>query len=114
METVERIVCKDCGTAFVFTSGEQYFYKKQGWARPIRCKACRERKKRLREKEQKYEGLFEAMRNTGFKKRDTKGTVVNRSGSQWEHIDACYLMPDELPFLDCIEETDWIEEIVDF
>jgi len=37
------IKCRDCGAEFIFTEGEQAFYKEKGLASaPVRCKACRE------------------------------------------------------------------------
>lgn len=41
-----KIVCKDCGKEFIFTTGEQIFYQEKGFGAPIRCKECREEKKR--------------------------------------------------------------------
>lgn len=36
------IVCKDCGKEFVFTIGEQEFYKEKGFDnQPVRCPECR-------------------------------------------------------------------------
>ncbi len=41
------IKCRDCGEEFVFTSGEQAFYKERGFQHePTRCRRCREEKKR--------------------------------------------------------------------
>lgn len=38
----KKIVCKDCGTEFVFTVGEQEFYKAKGFTNdPVRCAECR-------------------------------------------------------------------------
>ncbi|NLA33298.1 MAG: cytochrome C551 [Tenericutes bacterium] len=38
----KTIVCKDCGKEFVFTTGEQEFYKEKGFTNePVRCKECR-------------------------------------------------------------------------
>ena len=49
----KTIVCKDCGTEFTFTEGEQAFYSERGFADPVRCKACRAaRKAQKEEKEQ--------------------------------------------------------------
>lgn len=40
------IVCKDCGEEFTFTVGEQQFYKEKGLENnPVRCKACRDKKR---------------------------------------------------------------------
>lgn len=35
------IKCKDCGKEFVFTEGEQEFYREKEFANPVRCKECR-------------------------------------------------------------------------
>jgi DNA-directed RNA polymerase subunit RPC12/RpoP len=40
------IVCKDCGKEFVFTEGEQEFYKEKGFENdPVRCPECRKARK---------------------------------------------------------------------
>lgn len=45
----KKIVCKDCGTEFVFTVGEQEFYKSKGFTNdPVRCAACRKANKERR------------------------------------------------------------------
>ena len=42
----ETLVCVDCGKEFVFTAGEQAFYKEKGFMnKPKRCKECRNAKK---------------------------------------------------------------------
>lgn len=42
--------CKDCGTEFVFTAGEQEFYAGKGFENePTRCKDCRGARKRDRD-----------------------------------------------------------------
>lgn len=42
----KKIVCQDCGTEFVFSAGEQEFYKEKGIENePKRCKTCRDKKK---------------------------------------------------------------------
>jgi len=112
MALVETIVCKDCGALFPFTDGERQFFSSQGWKKPVRCKACRTLKKKRREAESKYYGLYEAMRNSSCMKRDTKGTIVNRSGSEWNHIDAVYLAPDDL--FNYTEEEEIDEEYFEF
>lgn len=39
-------VCEDCGSEFVFTAGEQAFYKEKGFQNePKRCRTCRDKKK---------------------------------------------------------------------
>ena len=45
----KTITCKDCGEAFLFTSGEQGFYVEKGLLNePQRCPACREQRRRER------------------------------------------------------------------
>ena len=40
------IACKDCGKDFVFTEGEQAFYKEKGFENdPVRCPDCRRARK---------------------------------------------------------------------
>lgn len=40
------IQCRDCGTEFTFTIGEQEFYAEKGFTNePVRCKECRIAKK---------------------------------------------------------------------
>jgi DNA-directed RNA polymerase subunit RPC12/RpoP len=42
----KTIVCKDCGKEFVFTEGEQEFYKEKGFENePQRCPECRKARK---------------------------------------------------------------------
>jgi len=42
----KTLVCKDCGKEFVFTAGEQAFYKEKGFANePQRCPECRKANK---------------------------------------------------------------------
>ena len=44
--TDKTLTCKDCGAEFVFTVGEQEFYKEKGFDNePQRCLACRRAKK---------------------------------------------------------------------
>lgn len=40
-----KLQCKDCGKEFVFSAGEQEFYKSHNLRPPIRCQDCRKRKK---------------------------------------------------------------------
>ena len=42
----KNLTCKDCGAEFVFTEGEQAFYKEKGFENePQRCPDCRKAKK---------------------------------------------------------------------
>lgn len=43
------LTCKDCGSEFVFTAGEQAFYAEKGFTnQPVRCPACRKARKQQR------------------------------------------------------------------
>ena len=43
------LICQDCNQEFVFTVGEQEFYKEKGFENePKRCKDCRDKKKAAR------------------------------------------------------------------
>ena len=45
----KTLVCKDCGTEFVFTVGEQQFYAEKGFTNePQRCPDCRKARKQQR------------------------------------------------------------------
>ena len=45
----KTIVCKDCGKEFIFTVGEQEFYKEKGFENdPVRCPECRRARKQQR------------------------------------------------------------------
>ena len=42
----KTIVCRDCGKEFLFTEGEQAFYKEKGFDNePVRCADCRRARK---------------------------------------------------------------------
>jgi len=44
MADVDKVIkCRDCGEEFVFTVGEQNFYKDRGFQHePTRCRRCRD------------------------------------------------------------------------
>ncbi|KYH29219.1 MULTISPECIES: zinc-ribbon domain-containing protein [Clostridium] len=45
----KTLVCKDCGKEFIFTEGEQQFYKEKGFENdPVRCPECRKIRKQQR------------------------------------------------------------------
>ena len=55
----ETIVCKECGKEFVFTVGEQEFYKQKGFMnKPKVCKPCRDARKNAGKAPREY---FEAV-----------------------------------------------------
>lgn len=45
----KTLVCKDCNAEFIFSEGEQNFYKEKGFMnQPQRCLSCRTAKKQQR------------------------------------------------------------------
>jgi CxxC-x17-CxxC domain-containing protein len=47
--TDKVLTCRDCGTEFVFTAGEQEFYQQKGFDNaPTRCPSCRRARKAQR------------------------------------------------------------------
>ena len=45
----KTLTCRDCGTNFTFTEGEQDFYAQKGYTEPMRCQDCRAAKKASRD-----------------------------------------------------------------
>lgn len=41
----QELTCCDCRETFVFTEGEQEFYRQKNFSPPKRCKSCREKRK---------------------------------------------------------------------
>ncbi|MBT3292884.1 zinc-binding protein [Candidatus Peregrinibacteria bacterium] len=41
----QEITCRDCGSSFTFTEGEQEFYAQKDLSAPQRCKDCRQARK---------------------------------------------------------------------
>lgn len=49
------LICKDCGAEFIFTAGEQEFYKEKGFDNePQRCQECRRARKNARRNNNSY------------------------------------------------------------
>jgi hypothetical protein len=42
----KTLICKDCGAEFIFTVRDQEFYKENNFSEPLRCKPCRDARKR--------------------------------------------------------------------
>jgi CxxC-x17-CxxC domain-containing protein len=47
----QRLFCRDCGTEFFFTAGEQRFYQERGLSLPSRCSDCRSERRAQRQTE---------------------------------------------------------------
>lgn len=53
----KTLVCKDCNADFIFTEGEQAFYKEKGFENePQRCPDCRRAKKQQRNDDRGFSG----------------------------------------------------------
>lgn len=66
----KELVCKDCGSNFTFTSGEQTFYADKGFENePVRCPECRGAKKRAK---------------SGGRKREMHSAVCAQCGCETE------------------------------
>ena len=64
------LVCRDCNSEFVFTEGEQEFYKEKGFENdPVRCPDCRKARKSQR-------------RNDGYG-GGNQGRNDRSSGNRW-------------------------------
>jgi DNA-directed RNA polymerase subunit RPC12/RpoP len=51
-----EITCKDCGEKFLFTVRDQEFYAEKGFTnQPVRCKACRDKKKSERNNNRRFD-----------------------------------------------------------
>jgi len=63
------LVCRDCESKFEFTQKDRLFFKEKKWSKPVRCKPCREKRKKNAEK---YVGFHETMNNNDKMKRNSK------------------------------------------
>lgn len=45
-----KITCVDCDTQFLYSLGEQQFFREKGLSNPKRCPDCRAERKKEREK----------------------------------------------------------------
>lgn len=44
---LEVIVCKSCGRLFMLYEDTRRWYTKRGWEPPVRCKTCRDKRKKM-------------------------------------------------------------------
>ena len=55
----KNLTCKDCGSEFVFTEGEQSFYREKGFENdPVRCPDCRRARKNARRQQNNYDNRY--------------------------------------------------------
>lgn len=53
----QQITCRDCGSEFTFTEGEQEFYASKNLNPPQRCKNCRAARKTDRTNQPKHDAV---------------------------------------------------------
>jgi CxxC-x17-CxxC domain-containing protein len=41
----KQLTCQDCGQSFTWTASEQEFFNSKGFSQPVRCQACRQKRK---------------------------------------------------------------------
>ena len=69
----EIIICRNCGNEFTFAVGEQKFYEEKGFAKPVRCKECRAKRKADQKKtEEQKKDDFENMMMKYFQENTVK------------------------------------------
>ena len=82
----KTMTCRDCGTAFTFTSGEQEFYEQKGFTNePTRCPECRQARKQSRNSGDSYGGSGGGGYSSG---RDSYGGGSSR-GQREMHTTIC-------------------------
>jgi len=66
----KTLMCKDCNTEFVFTEGEQEFYREKGFENePQRCPDCRKARKATRRNSSDGYGNMNRSGGKGYGKR---------------------------------------------
>lgn len=90
----KTIKCLDCGAEFVFTAGEQAFYREHGLTNaPTRCRACREARKTAMESGRaargKAPGGSSARRSAGSRGGHGGRSESQGRGSREMHVVVC-------------------------
>ncbi|TYQ16105.1 UNVERIFIED_CONTAM: putative zinc ribbon protein [Acetivibrio alkalicellulosi] len=66
----KNLICKDCGSEFIFSEGEQTFYKEKGFENePQRCTTCRQAKKQQKRSNNNYNRDNRTTSNRGYSNR---------------------------------------------
>ena len=70
----KTLTCRDCGTQFVFTAGEQEFYAQKGFTNePTRCPSCRQARKQGGGRSSGGYGDRDSYSSGGYGDRDSYG-----------------------------------------
>jgi CxxC-x17-CxxC domain-containing protein len=76
----KTMTCRDCGTAFTFTSGEQEFYAEKGFTNePTRCPECRQARKQSRNNGGGY-GSRDSYSSGGYSSGGSYGSSYSSGG----------------------------------
>jgi CxxC-x17-CxxC domain-containing protein len=68
----KTLTCRDCGTQFVFTAGEQEFYAQKGFTNePARCPSCRQSRKQSNGRSSGGYGERDSYSSGGYGERDS-------------------------------------------
>lgn len=71
----KTLTCRDCGTQFVFTAGEQEFYAQKGFTNePARCPSCRQARKQSSGRSSGGYGERDSYSSGGYGERDSYGS----------------------------------------
>lgn len=92
--TDKTLTCRDCGSPFTFTAGEQEFYASKGLTNePVRCQSCRSMRKASR-------NTMDADDNGGYVRYGTFASFGGRTPRQM-HPATCAEcgMMTEVPFV---------------
>lgn len=87
MAADKTLACRDCGTEFVFTAGEQEFFSQKGFSDPTRCPACRATRKMERMRQQSDDMSAPASTGAGSGGGAGRGRDRDRRGSRDDEFD---------------------------
>lgn len=80
----KTLTCRDCGTNFTFTEGEQDFYSQRGYGEPVRCPDCRAAKKASRDSGYDYGSGGGSRGGYGRSERTMTQVVCSNCGKDTE------------------------------
>ena len=87
----KTLACRDCGSDFTFTAGEQEFYAQKGFTNePTRCPSCRQARKQSRGSSSSYD-RGDSYGSSGYnsRPRSSSGGYGMERGSRELHTTTC-------------------------
>ncbi|HNP70703.1 MAG TPA: zinc-ribbon domain containing protein [Kouleothrix sp.] len=87
----KTLTCRDCGSDFVFTSGEQEFYAQKGFTNePTRCPSCRQQRKASGGGRSGYSDRSSYGERSSYGDQDSYGSRGSYSSASREmHVTTC-------------------------